>query len=108
MEIEIKVKGAALISKNIIKKKAKLKFCVRREPTSEYDTGWVFISKIDDDEYCGNDDNFEIMTYVDIIEKIEPAVGFIYGLPIGSSIQLAAKWGKRFFADSITGKKLDL
>jgi len=104
---EISVSGAALVSKNIINKKSIFKYCARRKPTSSYDTGWVFMSEIDDDKYCGNDDNFEIMSYADIIEKIEPAVAFICNtLPIGSRLVLHIENGKKYFIDDKTGEEL--
>ena len=107
MSINLNLNGYVLVSKNLLEKKAGLHYCVRREAVSELDTGWIFFSRIDDDEYSANGDNFEFMTYYDAYNTIEPIIALLADLPVGSDVQLCWKWGHPYIADSRTGKKIE-
>jgi hypothetical protein len=105
MEHEVEVRGDATVSSNILNGVGRLKWCVRDNPIREEDTGWTFISEIDDDEYCSNPENFKMTPYIDVF-KIEPAVLWIYQLPVGTDIQLVIDKGERHFVDNETGNKV--
>ena len=106
-EYPIIIKGAATASVNIINGVGRLKWCVRETPAAEIDTGWTFLSEIDDEEFLAKKGNLRVVTYQSIVE-IEPAVLWIYQLPVGTDIQLVIEKGKRYFVDSQTGKKIDV
>lgn len=106
-EYPIIIRGAASASVNILNGAGRLKWCVRDTPADEIDTGWTFLSEIDDEEFLAKEGNLQIVTYQSVIE-IEPAILWIYQLPIGTDIQLVIEDGKRYFVDSWTGEKVDV
>jgi hypothetical protein len=107
MNQDLEIRGVATVSNNILNGVGRLKWCVRDNPIGEDDTGWTFLSEIDDDEFCADSGNFSIIPYIKVF-KIEPAVLWIFEMPIGTDIQLIIKKGKRDFVDNNTGKIIKL
>jgi hypothetical protein len=105
MEQDIEIQGLATVSNNILNGIGRLKWCIKDNPSEEDDTGWTFLSEIDNEEFCSDMKNFSIVPYIDVF-KIEPAVLWIYQMPVGTDIQLVVKKGKRDFVDNETGKKI--
>lgn len=49
--------GGSIVSKNILSKKGRLKWCFREESINEIDNGWMFLSEIDTDEFLAKSEN---------------------------------------------------
>lgn len=107
MAYEIEINGEATVSKNILNGVGRLKWCARDEPIREGDTGWTFLSEVDNDEFCLNSENFVMVPYLDVFE-IEPAVLWIFQLPIGTDIQLIIQKSERYFIDNNTGNRISI
>ena len=73
----------------------------------EEDTGWTFLSETDDEEFLAREGSLMPVSFQSVVE-IEPAVLWIYQLPIGTDIQMVIEKGKKYFVDTQTGKKVDI
>jgi len=107
LDYPIEISGVAYVSNNILSGAGWLKWCIRDNPQDESDTGWTFLSEIDDDNFCSKSENFSIVPYIKVIE-IEPIVLYIYQMPVGTDMQLVIEKGKRYFADNETGKEIPI
>ncbi len=97
--------GGSVVSKNILEKKGRIKWCFRENGVNELDNGWRFLSDIDTDEFLEDAKHMAICDWGTIIE-IEPAVAMIYELPVGTELTLEVENGKKIFVNSKTGKEL--
>lgn len=97
--------GGSVVSKNILEKKGRIKWCFRENGVNELDNGWRFLSDIDTDEFLETAKHMAICDWGTIIE-IEPAVAMIFELPVGTELTLEVENGKKFFVNSKTGKEL--
>lgn len=52
--------GGAVVSRNLLENKSRLKWCFRENSVNEVDNGWRFLSEIDTDEYLKNASNMVI------------------------------------------------
>jgi hypothetical protein len=86
--------GGSVVSKNILSRKGKLKWCFREQPMNNIDNGWRFLSDIDTDEYLSKSDNMCVCDF-NTIANIEPAVLAIYNCKIGTDIELVEVDGKK-------------
>lgn len=103
----IREAGGCVVSKNILSRKGKLKWCVREDPVNDVDNGWRFFSDIDTDEYLSKADNMCICDY-NTVANIEPAVLAIYDCKVGTDIQLVEDNGRKIFLDNNTGEKVNI
>ena len=46
--------GGCVVSKNILEKRGRLKWCFREESVNNIDNGWRFLSEIDTDEFLAD------------------------------------------------------
>ena len=46
--------GGSVVSKNILEKRGRLKWCFREESVNNIDNGWRFLSEIDTDEFLAD------------------------------------------------------
>ena len=97
--------GASIVSNNILKNKANIKWIFREDSVDELDNGWRFFSKIDTEEYLSHSENMSVCDWSTIVE-IEPAVLPIFNMPIGTELILIYEGEKKYFLDSNTGEKI--
>ena len=97
--------GGCVVSKNILEKRGRLKWCFREESVNNIDNGWRFLSEIDTDEFLADSKNMVICDWGTIFE-IEPAITLIFELPIGTELTLEYDGSQKCFVDSETGEKL--
>ena len=97
--------GASIVSNNILKNKANIKWIFREDSDDELDNGWRFLSEIDNEEYLSNPKNMSVCDWSTIVE-IEPAVLSICDVPIGTELILIYEGEKKYFLDSNTGEKI--
>ena len=97
--------GASIVSNNILKNKANIKWVFREDAVDELDNGWRFLSEIDTEEYLSNPENMSVCDWSTIVE-IEPAVLLLYDMPIGTEIALIYEDERRYFIDTNTGSKI--
>lgn len=95
--------GGSIISKNILEKKGKLRWCVRENGVNDLDNGWRFLSDIDTDEYLSDSSHMMVCDWRTIFE-IEPAIMPIFDLPVGTELELVYENGKKHFINSQTGE----
>ncbi len=91
--------GGCIVSKNLLNKQGKLKWCFRENSMNDIDTGWRFLSDIDTEEYINDSSNLSVCSISSIIQ-LEPAVLSILHLPTGTDISLEYEGSKKFFVDS--------
>lgn len=99
--------GGAVVSRNILEGKGKVRWCVREESVNEVDNGWRILSDIDTNRFLSKPGNMVVCDWGTVVE-IEPAVMAIFDLPVGLDVALVEEGGKKYFVDSNTGKKIDL
>jgi len=97
--------GGCVVSKNILDNKGKLKWCVRENAVNDLDNGWRFFADIDTEEFLSDASNMCICNYDSVVE-IEPAVLFIYDLPVGTDLTLIEENDSKFFVETETGKRI--
>ena len=97
--------GASIVSNNILKNKANIKWILRENSVNELDNGWRFLSEIDTEEYLSHAENMSICDWSTIVE-IEPAVLSIFNMPIGTELTMIYEEERVCFLDTITGQKL--
>ena len=97
--------GASIVSNNILKNKANIKWIFREDAVDELDNGWRFPSEIDTEEYLSNPENMSVCDWSTIVE-IEPAVLSIFDMPIGTELTLIYESERRNFIDTNTGSKI--
>lgn len=97
--------GGCVISNNIINGKGILKWCVKDTPIDNVDTGWRFFSDIDTEEYLNNSSNMSAYSFDKLVD-IEPAILFIYDMPIGTDLILITEDNNKIFIDNKTGEKI--
>ena len=71
--------GGSVVSKNILEKRGRVKWCFREESVNNIDNGWRFLSEIDTDEFLADSKNMVICDWGTIFE-IEPAIAPIFDL----------------------------
>ena len=98
--------GGSVVSKNILYKSGKLKWCFRESSINKVDNGWRFLSEIDTDDYLANASNMVICDWGTIFE-IEPAIAPIFDMPVGTELTLIYEGRKKFFVFTETGEKVD-
>ena len=97
--------GASIVSNNILKNKANIKWIFREDAVDELANGWRFLSEIDTEEYLSNPENMSVCDWSTIVE-IEPAVLSIFDMPIGTELTLIYEGERRNFIDTNTGSKI--
>ena len=97
--------GASIVSNNILRNKANIKWIFLEDSVDELDNGWRFFSKIDTEEYLSHSENMSVCDWSTIVE-IEPAVLSIFNMPIGTELILIYEGEKKYFLDSNTGEKI--
>ncbi len=93
-----------IVSKNILSGNA-LRWCVREEPNNPLDSGWIFMSEVDTDEFLDDPSNCTIALF-DVVARIEPAIELIRDFPIGTDLMLIKEDGESHFYDNVTGLKV--
>ena len=97
--------GGAVVSRNILEGKGRVKWCFIEESVNDIDNGWRFLSEIDTDEFLADSKNMRICDWGTIIE-IEPAIIPIFELPVGTELTLVYSESKKYFVNSETGDTL--
>ena len=97
--------SASIVSNNILKNKANIKWILRENSVNELDNGWRFLSEIDTEEYLSHAENMSVCDWSTILE-IEPAVLSIFNMPIGTELTIIYEDERVYFLDSSSGQKL--
>ncbi|MET3659176.1 immunity protein Imm33 domain-containing protein [Sporosarcina psychrophila] len=97
--------GGSVVSNNILRNKGKLKWCIKEKPVNALDNGWRFLSDIDTDEYLADASNMSICDWGTIIE-IEPAIMYIFDMPLGTDITLLNENNTKSFVYTESGEKV--
>ena len=78
--------GGCIVTKNLLDGKSELRWLLREESSDpKIDTGWRFLTDIDDSDYV-NDPNNLIVCDFNTIANIEPAILGVYGMPVGTDL----------------------
>ena len=96
--------GGSIVSKNILEKKGRIKWCFREKGVNNIDNGWRFLSEIDTDSFFFYLNNMVVCDWGTIFE-IEPAIASIFDLPIGTELTLKYDVSQKYFVYSETGEK---
>lgn len=95
--------GGSIVSKNILEKRGKIKWCFREESVNALDNGWRFLSEIDTDDYLQDTSNMVVCDLGTILE-IEPAIAPIFNMPIGTDLTLMYESQRKYFVFTETGE----
>ncbi|WP_285727959.1 DUF2185 domain-containing protein [Psychromicrobium xiongbiense] len=102
----IRDSGACVVSLNIMKGVAPLRWLVREPSINPSDNGWRFFSAIDDEAYLDDPRNLSVVSFNEVA-AIEPAIIGVYLHPVGSDYELVrTPEGGMFFRDNLTGEPL--
>ncbi len=96
--------GGAVVSKNILENKGRIKWCFREESINPMDNGWRFLSEIDTDVFLQDTSNMVVCDWGTIFE-MEPAIAPIFNMPIGTDLTLVYENGHKYFIFTETGEK---
>lgn len=99
--------GACTISKNLYSGAASLKYCIREDAKADIDSGWIFFTDLDTEEYFNDSENWVIVPFEKVIE-LEPAILSICNFSTGAELTLLKENGVISFYDTNTGKKIEL
>lgn len=97
--------GGSIVSRNILEKKGRVKWCFREVSANDIDNGWRFLSEIDTDIFLSNSKNMIVCDWGTIFE-IEPAIAPIFDLPVGTELTLEYDGSQKVFLNSETGEKI--
>ena len=97
--------GGSILSNNLLNGKGKLRWCVRDKGAHEMDNGWRFFADIDTEEFLSDSKNMTACDFKTIFE-MEPAVYFIFDMPIGTDLVFVEEEGTWDFYHSKTGEKV--
>ncbi|MCI8895341.1 MAG: DUF2185 domain-containing protein [Lachnospiraceae bacterium] len=102
-KVYIEGAGGTIVSKSILNGTARLKWLFRQE--SEYGNGWVAFGDSDTQEYVNDANN---MSFVDFntLANIEPAVVFVFYMPVGSDLEFRSDQTGKYFVDAQTGEEI--
>jgi hypothetical protein len=98
--------GACLATRNVIERRARVRFMVREPSKAAADNGWRIISAADDSDYLAGVDNWQIADF-NALCLIEPALIGIYDLPVGSDLQIVDDGQRLRIVDTTTGNELN-
>ena len=93
--------GGSVVSKNILEKNGRIKWCFREESVNAIDNGWRFLSEVDTDDYLQDSSNMVVCDWGTLFE-IEPAIAPIFNMPIGTDLTLVYENEGKYFI--FTGK----
>lgn len=79
--------GACLATTNVIDRRGRVRWMVRRPSRNPADNGWQIMSHIDTADYLNDKGNWRIVDFNDLC-NIEPALIGIWDLAVGSDLQL--------------------
>ena len=96
--------GGSVVSKNILEKNGRIKWCFREESVNAVDNGWRFLSEVDTDDYLQDVSNMCVCDWGTLIE-LEPAIAPIFNMPIGTELTLVYENERKHFIFTETGEK---
>ena len=96
--------GACLATTNVLSRRGQVRWVVRESPQNPTDSGWRVVSDVDTDEDLSQRDTWRIVDYNDVC-TIEPALVDIWGLPVGSDLQLVRDHTGLHLVDTATGRR---
>ena len=102
MKQSMNMRGS-IVSKNILEKKGRIKWCFREESANAIDNGWRFLSEIDTDDYLQDASNMVVCDWGTLFE-IEPAIAPIFNMPIGTDLTLMYENQRKYFVFTETGE----
>ncbi|RIT48804.1 DUF2185 domain-containing protein [Mycobacteroides abscessus] len=97
--------GACLATKNVVERRAPVRWMVRVPSTGGADNGWQIMSSIDTSEYLQDKNNWQIVAFNDVC-NIEPALIGIYDFPVGSDLQIVRDERGIHIVDTPTGREI--
>jgi hypothetical protein len=96
--------GGSIVSKNILEKNGRIKWCFREKSVNTIDNGWRFLSEVDTDDYLQDASNMVICDWGTLFE-LEPAIAPIFNMPVGTDLTLVYEKGRKYFIFTETGKQ---
>lgn len=104
----VKNSGGSIASKNVLERRAPLRWAFREEGVDAVDNGWRFLSAIDDDDYINNPANLQVVSFNTVVD-IEPAVLPILYMPVGTDLTIVRdETGRIELLDNATGQPADV
>lgn len=104
----VKDAGGSIASKNVLERRALLRWAFREEGVDAVDNGWRFLSEIDDDDYINNPANLQVVSFNTVVD-IEPAVLAILYMPVGTDLTIIRDGAGRIeLLDNATGQAADI
>lgn len=97
--------GASLVTWNVLNRKGRVRWMLRRPSQNRIDNGWQISSHIDTTEYLNDPDNWKITDFNEVC-AIEPALVGIWSLPVGSDLQLVDDELGIRVVDTPTGREI--
>lgn len=97
--------GACLATTNVLDRRGRVRWMVRKPSQAPADNGWRIMSHIDTGDYLSQGSNWKIVDF-NAVCALEPALVGVWDLPVGSDLQLVDdELGIRIL-DTATGREL--
>lgn len=97
--------GACLATGNVLERRGRVRWMVRRPSQAPADNGWQIMSSVDTSDYLNDTNNWQIVDFNDLC-NIEPALIGIWDLPVGSDLQLVEDELGIRIVDTPTGREI--
>ena len=97
--------GGVIITKSIYQGTSKLKWFFKEKSVNSSDNGWRAIGDNDTQEYLDNPENSMVVDF-NTLANIEPAVLFVYDMPIGTDLEFCRDHTGKYFIDANTGNRI--
>lgn len=97
--------GACIATTNVIDRRGRVRWMVRRPPQRAADNGWQIMSSIDTTDYLNDANNWRVVDFNDLC-AIEPALIGIWDLKVGSDLQLVHDELGIRIVDTPTGREI--
>lgn len=97
--------GACLASTNVMSRRGRVRWMLRVESKRDVDNGWRIFSDVDTEDYLADADNLQVVDY-NAVCFIEPALIFIWDLPVGSDLQIVDDGQGKQIVETATGREI--
>ena len=97
--------GGVVITKSIYQGTSKLKWFFKEKSVNSSDNGWRAIGDNDTQEYLDNPENSMVVDF-STLANIEPAVLFVYDMPVGTDLEFCRDHTGKYFVDVNTGNRI--
>ncbi len=99
-------RAACLVTTSVLAGRARVGRMVRQVTSEPDDSGWRILSHTDTEEFITSEDCWRVVTVYDAL-NIEPALGHVWQMPVGTDVQLVRDENGVHIVDTATGRPVE-